>query len=161
MGRRRRSCSPRAEELPPLRPEPAFAPTCPQLVDPGIDVLAHCLIRQLVDEQHMASGMRRATYSLLQPRPPLVMILTTESSGRGDALTLNLAALANATGVPVVWALSREHMGLACGSPRPASACAVLGVPDEHADELLRAMLKRAEAASAAWMMQVNCPIEH
>lgn len=156
MGRRRRSPSPDDAELPPLR-RPDVAPTCPQMVDPCIDVLAHCLIRRL-GAQHAASGIRHATYSLLQPRRPVVMILTTESTA-ADALTLNLASLANAVGVPVVWALSREHMGLACGSPRPASACAVLGVPDEHADGLLHAMLKRAEAASAAWMLQIAEPI--
>lgn len=156
MGRRGRSASPTGV-LPPLRCEMALPPACPQLVDPRIDVLAHCLIQRLVDDEHMASGMRRATYSLLQPTRPLVMILTTECTGHGcDAMGLNLAALANAAGVPVVWALSREHMGRACGSPRPTSACAVLGLPDEHAKGLLCAMLTHAEAASAAWRAQTE-----
>lgn len=133
-------------ELPPLR-RPTKAPVCPQLVDPGIDVLAHCLIRRL-GTVNAASGIKRAVCSLLHAQRPLVMILSYESAGPScDAMLLNLAALANVCGVPVVWALSREHMAVACGSPRGTSAVAVLHSPDVHADALLQAMLKRAYAA--------------
>lgn len=135
-----------------LRPVPGTPIVCPQMIDPCIDVLAHCLIQRLRPED-IDSGIRRATCSLLATQRPVVMILSRESNGEdADGLLINLARLAALSGVPVVWALTREHLGTLCGSPRPVSAMSIMRLPDHHANELLHVMLKRAKKACDAWL---------
>ena len=130
------------------------APRCPQTVEPGIDFMSHLLLQHLAQgEGNLAVGIKPAALSLIQPERPIMVMLTTDTTGTiKDCVLSNLCNLCGAMGVPVVYTLSRRHMGEACMAPCGVGAVAILRVPDEHR-ELLATIARRAARAWTDWAM--------
>ena len=123
------------------------APPCPQLVEPGIDFLSHVLLQRLSSEGCLVVGIRQAAVALLQATQPIVLMLTTDSCSLANGVVLsNLASVACLLGVPVVYTLSRRHMGEACGAPCAIGAVAVMNAPQDS-KVILAAILERAAKA--------------
>ena len=129
------------------------APQCPQVVDPGIDFMAHVLLQQLAPHPGtLAVGIKPSVYSLLQLDRPLMVLVTTDSCGAKDHVLTNLSTMCSAMGVPVVYTLSRRHMGEACKLACPISAVAVCEVLDERSRMLLASIAHRAARAYGDWI---------
>lgn len=122
------------------------APQCPQMVDPGIDFLSHVLLQRLRGRGCLMTGIRQSVVALLQAARPTVLLVTTET-GSNSAVLANLATVSCMLGVPVVYTLSRRHMGEACGAPCGISAVAIMDEAPEDTDMILTAILERAAKA--------------
>lgn len=132
----------------------ALPPACPQLVDSRIDLIAHVLLQELSDQPgSLTLGIKQSAIALLQMERPLTVLLTTDAGGAAkDAVMANLATMCGAIGVPVIYTLSRQHMGRACRSSWPVSAVAIHAVRGDRARMLLGAMTERAAAAVSGWL---------
>jgi ribosomal protein L30E len=126
------------------------SPCLPQKVEPGIDFLAHVLLQRLGGEAggRLITGIRSGAVAMVQPTRPIALFLTTDGCGSDkDVVKNNLATVACAVGVPVVYTLSRRHMGEACGVSFGISAVAIARVDDEQSSQLLASIMDRAAKA--------------
>lgn len=124
---------------------------CVQVIEPGIDFMAHVLLQHL-DDSCMVIGIKEVAVDILQPERPLVVIVTRDRCEKDDVLA-NLAVCCMALGVPVVYALSRFHMGKACGTRRGISAVSIRKVNGPRGAMLLSAVFERAAKACVQWSL--------
>lgn len=135
-------------------------PSCPQLVEPGIDLMAHLLLQRLtVQRGALAVGIKQVAISLLQRQLPLAVLITTEGPrSETDPVMDNLRTMCTALCVPIIFALSRRHMGEAVRAPCGVSAVAVCRAPDERSRVLLSGLAARAERAVRQWVAAASAP---